>query len=85
MSTKIWFILVCLTLFAFLLGYLEMINLFLVAVLLITTCIKGQLVSEHFMALNNVSLKWRMIPIVWLIIVVSLIGLAYYLPVNYEL
>ncbi|MFT7003792.1 MAG: cytochrome c oxidase subunit 4 [Sulfurimonas sp.] len=76
-----WIVLILLTIFAFLLGYLEYINKYFVAVLLLTTFIKGQLVIDYFMGLKDVSLKYRMIPIVWLLITISLIATAYYLPV----
>jgi len=77
----VWVILVILTIFAYLLGYLKYINTSLVAVLLLTTFIKGQLVIDYFMDLKNVTLKYRLIPCIWLSIVLSLIAVAYYLPV----
>ncbi len=77
----VWAILVILTIFAYLLGYLKYINTSLVAVLLLTTFIKGQLVIDYFMDLKNVTLKYRLIPYIWLSIVLSLIAVAYYLPV----
>jgi cytochrome c oxidase subunit IV len=76
----IWIILVILTIFAYLLGYLKLINNSLVAILLITTFIKGGLVIDYFMGLKNVRLKYRLIPIIWLGIVLLLIAVAYYLP-----
>ena len=78
---NIWIILVMLTLFAYLLGYLRVINSSLVAILLITTFIKGELVIDYFMGLKRVKLKYRLIPIIWLGMVLSLIAVAYYLPV----
>ena len=76
-----WIILTVLTLFAYLLGYLKIISTFFVAILLFTTFIKGALVIDYFMGLKNVSFKYRMIPILWLSIIIILIGVAYYLPV----
>jgi len=76
----IWIILVILTIFAYLLGYLKLINNSLVALLVITTFIKGELVIDYFMGLKNVRLKYRLIPIIWLGIVLLLIAVAYYLP-----
>jgi len=78
----VWIVLVILTIFAFLLGYLKYINTSLVAVLLLTTFIKGQLVIDYFMDLKNVKLKYRLIPTIWLSVVISLIAVAYYLPVT---
>jgi len=76
----IWATLAILTLFAYLLGYLEIISTFFVALLLGTTFIKGALVIEYFMGLHNVNWKYRLIPLVWLSIVIGLIALSYYLP-----
>ena len=76
----IWITLVTLTLFAYLLGYLKYISTTLVAVLLVTTFIKGQLVIDYFMGLKEVRLKYRLIPTLWLGIVLSLIAVAYYIP-----
>jgi len=78
----IWATLVILTLFAYLLGYLKYISTTLVAVLLVTTFIKGQLVIDYFMDLKKVRLKYRLIPTLWLGIVLSLIGVAYYMPLS---
>ena len=76
----IWIGLVILTIFAYLLGYLEYINSLFVAILLLTTSIKGQLVVDYFMGLKDVKLKYRIIPTVWLGFVLSLIAVAYYMP-----
>ena len=79
---NIWIILVLLTLFAFLVGWLKLVNSLFVSILLVTTFIKGQLVSEYFMGLKNVTLKYRMIPTMWLFIVLSSIAISYYLPIS---
>jgi len=76
----VWISLVTLTLFAYLLGYFNYISTTLVAVLLITTFIKGQLVIDYFMDLKEVRLKYRLIPTLWLFTVISLIATAYYYP-----
>ena len=78
----IWIILVILSIFAYLLGYLEYVNASLVAVLLFSTFIKGQLVIDYFMDLKEIKLKYRLIPTVWLGFVISMIAVAYYLPVS---
>jgi len=76
-----WFTLVVLTLFAFSLGVLNTINTSMVAILLISTFIKGQVVIDYFMGLKNVRLRYRLIPSMWLFMVISLISIAYYLPI----
>ena len=78
----VWIMLVILTVFAFLLGYLKYVTTFLVAILFITTFIKGQLVIDYFMGLKDVKLKYRMIPTIWLAIIISAISTAYYLPIS---
>jgi hypothetical protein len=50
-------------------------------ILLVTTFIKGQLVADYFMGLKTVQTKYRLLPTGWLVIVLSLIAVAYYLPV----
>jgi phosphoglycerol transferase MdoB-like AlkP superfamily enzyme len=75
----VWIVLVLLTIFAYLLGYMKLIDTSLVAALLVTTFIKGALVSEYFMGLEGVSMKYRLIPLMWLGVVLGLVGLAYYL------
>lgn len=77
----VWIILVLLTIFAFLLGYLNYINPLVVSILLMSTFIKGQLVIDYFMGLKDVRLCYRLIPTVWLLTVISLISVAYYLPI----
>lgn len=76
----IWSILILLTSFAFLLGYFKLISSFFVTILLISTFIKGQLVIEHFMGLKETRFRYRIIPTLWLLLILSLIATAYYLP-----
>lgn len=66
--------------FAYFLGHFKLISTSLVGVLLLTTFIKGALVSDYFMGLKQVSTKYRVIPIIWLAVVICFIGVAYYLP-----
>lgn len=79
---KILAILLGFTLFAFLLGWLKLVTLTAIAVLLITTFIKGQLVIDYFMELKEVEFKYRIIPTAWLAVVILLISVAYYLPLG---
>lgn len=79
MSAKVWLILVFMTVFTFLAGYLDVVNPYVAGILLLSVLVKGYLISEHFMGLNEVSFKYRIIPIAWLFIVLSLIGYTYYI------
>ncbi|MGZ5208972.1 MAG: cytochrome C oxidase subunit IV family protein [Sulfuricurvum sp.] len=78
----VWLVLILLTLFAFLLGYLKLVSSSLVAALLLSTFLKGQLVIDYFMGLKEVKLKYRFIPMFWLSVVLSLVAAAYYVPVG---
>jgi len=78
----IWILLIILTIFAYLLGYLKLISTSLVGILLLTTFIKGALVSDYFMGLKSVSGKYRFMPIIWLSVVITLISIAYYFPLS---
>ncbi len=80
MTTFIWIVLVILTIFAFFLGWFKLISSVLVAVLLFSTFLKGQLVIDYFMGLKDISLKYRIIPTIWLSVIIVLIGIFYYFP-----
>ncbi len=80
--TKIWILLVLLTLFAFSLGWLKLLSLGSLALLLVTTFIKGQLIIDYFMELREVKGKYRFIPMIWLLVTLTLVALAYYIPIN---
>ena len=74
----VWGVLIVLTIFAYLLGKLHLASGFMVGVLLFTTFVKGQLVIDYFMGMKNVSLKYRLIPTIWLFVVISSIAVSYY-------
>lgn len=77
-TTKFWIILLLFSLFAFVLGRFEKVSSFFVFTLLLTTFVKGYLVIEHFMGLSEVSLKYRLIPTIWLSIVILFVAITYY-------
>jgi cytochrome c oxidase subunit IV len=79
-AEAIWSILAVLSVFAYGLGYFKLINTFYVALLLISTFLKGQLISDYFMGLKETRLRYRVIPTLWLFLILSLIAVAYYLP-----
>ena len=82
MNTKVFFILITLTVVTFLVGYFNFIGPFIVGILLLSVLIKGQLIIEYFMGLKDVQLKYRIIPSLWLLGVILLIFIAYYIPVT---
>lgn len=75
---NIYSILILLSAVAYLLGLFESLNELFVMVLLLSTFFKAKLVLDYFMELKTTSLLYRILPSVWLFIVLSLIGLAYY-------
>ena len=75
---KVWLILLLLTLFSFLLGWLKLLSENILPLLLLATFIKGQLIIDYFLGLKNVSLKYRMILTLWLLIILLAIGYGYY-------
>jgi cytochrome c oxidase subunit IV len=78
MSTKVWLVLIVMTVITFLIGFLNLVNPYVVGILLVSILLKGYLISEHFMGLHEVNFRYRIIPLVWLFIVLLLIGYAYY-------
>jgi len=77
--TKVYILLIIFTFFTFSLGWFELISEISIILLLITTFIKGHLVIEYFMGLNEVSGKYRYIPSIWLGVIILFIGLGYFL------
>lgn len=79
-NTIIYIALLLLTTFTFLLGQKQNFTFIFTILVLITTFIKGQLIIDYFMELKNVDLKYRLFLSIWLVLVISLIGLFYFLP-----
>ncbi len=76
--TKIWIALLLFSLSAFILGWFEIVSSFFISVLLISTFLKGYFVIEHFMGLSEVTLRYRLIPTVWLSVVIISVAITYY-------
>jgi len=76
---KIYITLIFLTLLAFVFGWFKLVSSTIVAILLVTTFIKGQLIIDYFMGLKEIQLKYRIIPTIWLGFVIFFIGIAYYM------
>ncbi len=79
---KVFITLITLTLITFLVGYTQLVSSFIVILLLLSVFVKGQLIIDYFMGLKDVQFKYRIIPSIWLIIVISLILTAYNLPIT---
>jgi cytochrome c oxidase subunit 4 len=79
--TVVWLVLMALTMSTLAIGKFELIDMMgggpLVAFLLVTTFIKGAMISDFFMGLKFVRWHWRIIPLIYLVIVCALIWIAY--------
>jgi hypothetical protein len=75
----VWLVLVVLTLVTYMVGKLGYGGVTVVALLLLSISIKGQLVIDFFMGLAQVHSRWKWVVTGWLIAVVLLIGLAYWI------
>lgn len=79
--TVVWLILMLLTMSTLAIGKFGLIDLMggepLVLFLLATIFIKGAMISDFFMGLKPVRWRWRIIPIIYLIIICILIWIAY--------
>lgn len=54
----------------------------IVLVLLAAALLKGRLIVDHFMGLRRVRLCWRLLVLGYLIVVIGLIGTAYWLALK---
>ncbi|MFA5530695.1 MAG: cytochrome C oxidase subunit IV family protein [Thiohalomonadaceae bacterium] len=76
-ATGIWLMLVLLTLSTYAVGESHLNGPVIVAVVLGTAFVKGQLVVEWFMGLRRVRPLWRLIMFTYMLLVCALIGLGY--------
>ncbi len=80
--TWVWFILMALTLAVLAVGQAGLGGRTVVFLLIISTLIKTQIVADYFMGLKRVRLRWRLIVSIYLLVVMSMIGLAYQLSLS---
>ena len=76
-STKNYIMLIALTCLAFLIGLTEVSNSWFVAVLLLSTFIKGKMIIDYFMGMNEYVSRWNNFPTLWLGLVI-LMTLGFY-------
>lgn len=77
--TRIWLILIALTLVALAIGKMGLSGMNVVFFILLMTFIKGQMVADFFMGLKRVRWAWRIIILLYMIIVCTMIGVAYWI------
>ncbi len=76
-STVIWLLLVALTVATFSIGEAGMAGKNIMLILLSIAMIKSQMVANYFMALRQTKLIWRLVMLLYFVIVGGLIALAY--------
>lgn len=81
-STLIWLLLIALTSLTLSFASINTSNFTFIAIILLTTFFKGEFIIDYFMGLKEVKVKYRMILLLWLFLLIFLIGLAFYLPIN---
>ena len=77
--TVTWLILIAFTVVTWFAGESGMSGPGMVAMVMGIAFVKGQMVADRFMALRGVIGKWRWPVTIWLVVVCSLIGVAYWL------
>ncbi|RKZ95654.1 MAG: hypothetical protein DRQ43_05175 [Gammaproteobacteria bacterium] len=77
--TIIWVILIALTLSTAYIGYLELSGLYIVAFLLLTVTVKGQLIIDHYIGLKDVRGFWRLAMLGFVYVIPGIILTGYYL------
>ena len=80
--TWVWLVLMVLTLAVLARGQAGLGGITVVALLLVSTLVKTHIVADYFMGLKQGRPLWRIIIIVYLWIIVSMIGLAYWLGIS---
>lgn len=81
-ETFIFISLFVLTSITLVLGETSLSGLVFISIVLLTSFLKGTLIIDYFMELKHVSFGYRFVVILWLIVVVSVIGIAYTLPIE---
>lgn len=77
--TVVWLVLIVLTLVTYFAGETGMGGPGVMALVMGIAFVKGQMVADRFMALKGVVGKFRWPVTIWLVVVCSLIGVAYWL------
>ncbi|MCX7185783.1 MAG: cytochrome C oxidase subunit IV family protein [Methylophilales bacterium] len=81
-STVIWVLLVALTIATFSIGEAGMAGKNIMLILLSIAMIKSQMVANYFMALRQTKLIWRLVMLLYFVIVGGLIALAYLIGIG---
>ena len=77
--TRVWSVLLLLTLSTFIIGYLKLSGLYVVSFILLTVAVKGILIIDHFMGLRHVRVFWRFAMLGFVTVIPIIILIGYYL------
>lgn len=80
--TWTWLVLMGLTLALLAVGKAGLGGAGIVTLVLLSTLVKTQLVADYFMGLKRTRLLWRAIVTIYLLLVIAMIGLAYWLSLS---
>ena len=80
--TWVWLMLLVLTLAVLTVGQMGLGGITIVTLLLVSTLVKTQIVADYFMGLKNGRPLWRIIMMAYIWIIISMIGLAYWLGIS---
>ncbi len=81
-SLAVWLLLVFLTLLTYAVGKAQWQGVPIAGLLLASVFIKGHFIIADFMGLRSVARRWRYLVHGWLLLVTSMIGLAYVLALR---
>ena len=80
--TWVWLTLIVLTLAVLTVGQMGLGGITIVALLLVSTLVKTQIVADYFMGLKHGRPLWRIIMMAYIWIIITMIGLAYWLGIS---
>ena len=80
--TWVWITLIVLTLTVLIVGQIGLGGVTIVALLLVSTLVKTHIVADYFMGLKNGRPLWRIIMMAYIWIIITMIGLAYWLGIS---
>lgn len=80
--TWVWLTLMLLTLAVLAVGQAGLGGAMIVALLLVSTLVKTHIVADYFMGLKQGRPLWRIIIMAYIWIIISMIGLAYWLGIS---
>jgi len=80
-STKNYLLLIGLTCLAFLIGLTEVSNVWVMGLLFFSTFLKGKLIIDYFMGMNEYLSRWNNFPTLWLGLVIMIVTGVYFYAV----